>query len=40
MLNNAAQQYAKSYDHYASIYKQFLSYEDIAVEFFADSKPN
>jgi hypothetical protein len=40
MLNNAAQQYAKSYDHYASIYKQFLSYEDIAVEFFADSKPD
>lgn len=40
MLNNAAQQYQKSFDHYASVYKQFMQYEDAAVEFFSDSSPN
>lgn len=37
MLNNAAQQYQKSYDHYASVYKQFIDYEECAVEFFSDA---
>lgn len=40
MLNNAAQQYSKSYDHYSSIYKQFIQFEEIAVEFFSDNKPD
>jgi hypothetical protein len=38
MLNNAAIQYAKSYDHYSSVYKQFMQFEDIAVEYFSDNK--
>jgi hypothetical protein len=38
MLNNAATQYEKSYDHYASIYKQFIAFEEIGVEFFSDQK--
>ncbi len=38
MLNNAAIQYSKSYDHYSSVYKQFMQFEDIAVEYFSDNK--
>ena len=37
MLNNAAQQYQKSFDHYASVYRQFMQYEETAVEFFSDN---
>lgn len=37
MLNNAAQQYAKSFEHYGSVYKQFISYEETAIEFFSDN---
>lgn len=37
MLNNAAQQYQKSFDHYASVYRQFMQYEETAIEFFADN---
>lgn len=38
MLNNAAQQYSKSFDHYSTIYKQFIQFEEIAVEFFSDNQ--
>jgi len=38
MLNNAATQYSKSFEHYGSVYKQFMSYEETAVEFFSDNK--
>lgn len=37
MLNNAAQQYQKSFEHYSSVYKQFMNYEETAVEFFSDN---
>lgn len=37
MLTNAATQYQKSFDHYANVYKQFMQYEDSAVEFFGDN---
>jgi len=40
MLNNAAQQYAKSFEHYGTVYKQFMNYEDTAVEFFSDNNPD
>lgn len=38
MLNNAAQQYAKQFEHYGTVYKQFMNYEDTAVEFFSDNQ--
>lgn len=37
MLTNAAAQYQKSFDHYANVYKQFMQYEESAVEFFSDN---
>ena len=37
MLNNAAQQYQKQFEHYGTVYKQFINYEDTAVEFFSDN---
>lgn len=37
MLTNAATQYQKSFDHYASVYRQFMQYEESAIEFFADN---
>lgn len=36
MMNGAATQYQKTYDHYASCYQQFIEFEECAVDFFCD----
>lgn len=37
MMENASKQYSKSYDHYASVYTQFMQFEDVAVDYFSDT---